>query len=186
MQNKRNLLIIISIAFSTLLFFALGLPHCIYNDAFIPPDSFSYMESANTLYKSLMPDPVRPLGYAAILGLPNLFLPLVHTDQYIAFGILVNWFVWLGTVALLFRTLRLVAGPKASFRITLIYVFTLGSVVINYLALTESVTTFLLVLLTYFVIRFVQTQKWPLLFSAIGFLNLQSLSDPGFITWGSC
>lgn len=184
MQNKRNLILVISIAFSTLLFFVLGLQHCIYNDAYIPPDSFSYMESANMLYINLMVHPIRPLGFAAILGFPNLFLHSVHTDQYVAFGILVNWFVWLGTVVLLFQTLKLVMGPKASFWTTLIYVFTLGSVMINYLALTESVTTLLLLLLTYFVIRFMQTKKWGMLFSAIGFLNLAILVRPGFYYLG--
>ena len=82
-----------------------GFSTVMFNSSFIPPDSTTYIEAADMLYNDFAPHHLRPLGYAFLLGLPNLFIEM-DTHDYVIWSTVLNALAWLLMLLLCFKTLE--------------------------------------------------------------------------------
>ncbi|NNK87700.1 MAG: hypothetical protein HKO90_05415 [Flavobacteriaceae bacterium] len=180
MYSVRTILAI-AIGLAAILFIILGLSECIFNSAYVPPDTSTYIEASNMLFADFKPHPLRPVGYALLLGLPNLFMDNVGDRQYITFGILLNLFCWLASIVILYKIFLNWFKTKVAFWLTLFWVFSLGTVAQNFLALTDSVAVFMLMLLSLYLVKYQGSGKMKYMIISVSLLNLLVLIKPGFL-----
>lgn len=150
----------------------------------IPPDTINYIKASNMLYNDLTAHPTRPIGYAFISGLPNLFCSSLSNNGYILFGILLNFISWVVSIVFFFKTTSLFFSHKFSFLITLIPIFTLGSIFSVFWMLTEPITILMLSLISYNLSKYIINEDIKHLIVATSLLNLAILVRPGFIYLG--
>ncbi|MCK5824152.1 MAG: hypothetical protein KAG96_01965 [Ichthyobacteriaceae bacterium] len=179
MYNLK-LIVIVSVVIAFAFFVLTGIYINIFNDAFILPDSRSYIDASNMLYNNFKPHPFRPMGYALILGLPNVFIKLVTVNQYIIFGVFLNLVSWLGSIIVFYKTLMLSFGNKTSFWISIIFALSIGNIAIAFMVLTEPITMFLLVLALYNVIKYSKYKNLSNLIIPSSLINILVLIRPGF------
>ena len=172
-------LIIISLLIAVCIFKLLQLEDCIYEKAWISQDSSGYIEAADLLYNERAVHPVRPLGYAFILGLPNLVIDGPSVEQYIIWSFVINMLSWLATILLLFKTLNLFLSKRTSFWVSLVFTTCLGSMVHSAMVLTESMTGFLLMLACYYLFVYQKSKHVSHLLLAAAVLNVSILFRPG-------
>ena len=168
-KKAHYALLITSLIFALILFKLLQMEDCIFNKNFISFDAYTYMDASNMLFKDLTAHSIRPLGFALLLGLPNLVLNSVPIDTYIMFGIIVNLILWLGIIFLLYESLLLFIGKKSSFIATIVFIFCIGNIFQIFRISTETITTFLLVLMSYFLFKYAKNKNikhliWVLVF----------------------
>lgn len=174
-------LIIIAIFFLLSFSFFLGYASCMFDDTYLLPDAHDYIDAANMLYDHACPHPTRPMGIALLLGLPKLFFEKVSNNQYIIFSICLNTVAWLATILLLYKTVSLFSSSKISYYLSLVYLFSIGSVSNLFLVMTETLSTFFLMLMSYFMLKFLQNQSIKYLFVAVSSLNFAILMRPGIM-----
>ena len=179
MYQRKSLLLIALISF-VLFSFLLGFPYLVFNKLFIPPDSFSYIEASNMLFQNLEAHANRPLGFALLLGLPNLIFQSLTSDQYISFGLVLNFLSWGGSLFFFYKTISLTFGKKTSFWSTLLLILCVGSMAHVFLLLTESLVQFLLTLIAYLILKYHKHKKQVNLIAAASIMNGLVLIRPGF------
>jgi len=177
---QRKTLLLIAIISLILFYLLLGFHSLVFNKLFIPPDSFSYIEASNMLFQNLEPHANRPLGFAFILGLPNLFLADVSDHQYITFGLFLNLLSWIGTLIFFHKSMLLFFGKKTSFWATVLLLFCFGSIAHVFLILTESLVQFLLTFIGFLVLKYHKAKNLRYLIFASSILNGLVLIRPGF------
>lgn len=181
---KTRTIVLITLGFASLFFLAFGLSGFMFSSPFIPPDSHSYINASNLLFNELKPHPYRPLGFAFILGLPNLFLDTMSVKQYVIYGVLLNIAAWIGTLVFLFKTLCIYFNKKTAFWLTVFSLLSIGSMVQVFLVLTESVTGFFLAVIVFQILKYNKDKNFKRLVFSVALLNLLILIRPGFLYIG--
>lgn len=121
----------------------------------IYPDSGSYFEAAKNVYVYQIGHNYRPMVMAAINGIPYLFGG-TDPDVYV-FSYYVNVFCWLLTGLILFEMLKEYVSARMAFLFTLLYFFSIGTIVLIYHLLSENIYTLFIMLVFYFLQRYYQT-----------------------------
>lgn len=94
LERFRNEIILLVLALGWLFLLAVSLQ--LKPELSFIGDDWSYLEAASTLYFEFLPDETRPLGIAAIYGLPLLFTD--NLDHAISWGLTLNLLCWLVSV----------------------------------------------------------------------------------------
>lgn len=178
--NYIQLIVISGVVFLAI-FYSLQLVNNIFDVDYRPPDSPTYIESADLLYNHLGPHPTRPMGYALILGIPYLFSQNPSQNSTVIYNGCLNLILWIGTILMLFNTLKLFASNKISFVATCIFIICVGNIANIGLILTETLTTFILTLTGYLFFKYTKICKPEYLTWAVGLLNILVLVKPGMI-----
>lgn len=140
------------------------------------PDSYSYLLACQELFWEGKFNDHRPILFSLLNGLPLLFT--TKSDLIYSWSIVLNLLAWLGTIHLLFYILKSFLPIKIAFYASLFFVFCIGNVFINFHLLTESIYTFLLILLISQLIAFEKTKKIPNLIYVFSLLLLGCLIKP--------
>lgn len=170
--NYHFLLILISIFWILILNFLLQ----IQQQTFIFPDTYSYLIASENLYQNHIIDSIRPVLMALIHGLPYFFG--FTKEALFSWSLVVNIFSWMSTIILLFEILKTFLNCKRAFYATLVYVFIIGSAVINFHPLSESVFTLFLFLSIYFFSAYFSTKKFSFLSFGFTVLIISLLIKP--------
>ncbi|MEL1244588.1 hypothetical protein AAEO56_09975 [Flavobacterium sp. DGU11] len=149
----------------------------IKNQNVIYSDSDNYRESADFLYHNFKAHYYRPLGMAAITGLPYLFGG-DDTSVY-NFSLVINVIAWLASALLLFSFLKKSLSDKMAFAFSLIFYSALGPLFTNFHLLTESLFTFIMLLSFYFIDRYYSRRSFYFLSLSISILLFAILIKPG-------
>lgn len=149
----------------------------ITGQGYIYNDSDNYREAASLLYRNGMAHYYRPLLMAAITGLPYLFGG-DDTDVY-RFSLLLNITCWIGTALLLYELLKVYIFQKTAFVGALIYILLLSPAFTVFHLLTESLYTFLTLLVFLLLVKYHSQQRYRDLTVALGVLMLLMLIRPG-------
>ena len=139
-------------------------------------DDSSYLYSTKLLYSEFKLDNTRPLLISAIHGLPYLFDGSDKT--VINWGFFLNFSCWFLTDLLLFRMLSFRLGQKKAFYLSLLFIFCVGNLAINYNFLSESIFIFMIVLSIYFIHKYYETKIHYYITIAISILLLNALIKP--------
>lgn len=174
LKNKYYfLIIVISIVWVSFFYYILQFN----KQNFIFPDSENYKESASYLYHNLKPHYFRPLVMAIITGFPYLFK--CSDAQIYAFSFYLNLLCWIGTSLLLFNLLKEFVSLKKSFFYTCIYISLVGSTIINFHLLTESIFNFMIMLAYFFIFKYYKTSKFYFLSISLSLFIITILIKPG-------
>lgn len=147
------------------------------NQDFIFPDSVTYLEAAKNLYHDFRPHDIRPIFLALLNGIPLAFGG--GDNSVFMWSYALNAACFIGTALLLFTLLRQWLPNKISFLISAIYLLTLGSAVMVFHLLSESIYTFLLFLVIFLIFRYDKTRRFAFLSWALTLLILLILVRPG-------
>jgi hypothetical protein len=168
----EHLLLLIAIVFALFISYTIQL-----NARFSSTgDDSSYLYSAKLLYSEFKLDNTRPLLISAIHGLPYLFDGSDKT--IINWGFFLNFSCWFLTDLLLFRMLSFRLGRKKAFYLSLLFIFCVGNLAINYNFLSESIFIFMIVLSVYCVDKYYQTLAHHYITLAISILLFNALIKP--------
>jgi hypothetical protein len=149
----------------------------IKNQHIIYPDSDNYREAADFFYHNFKAHYYRPLGMAAIFGLPYLFGG--NDASVYEFSFIVNVLSWLGSALLLFSFLKRYLSANMALTFTLLFYTILGSAFITFHLLTESIYIFLILSVFYFIDRYYRTTSFNYLAFALSVLLFTMLIKPG-------
>ncbi len=116
--------------------------------SFVFPDSESYILASENLYYLHKADIIRPSLIAAINGFPLLFGYSI--DSLFFWNTVINLIFWLAIILLIYQMSLQFVSQKIAFLLTLLYLFSVGSLVLIFQVLSETPFTFLLLLSLYF------------------------------------
>ena len=140
-------------------------------------DCDNYRESACYLYHNFKAHYFRPIGMAIITGLPYIF---GATDVSIyKFSLLINSMSWLCTALLLFNFLKKQLTINIALMWTLLFYSIISYVFINFQLLTESIFTFLMITVFYFLDKYFKSKSFYFLSIGISILLFAMLIKPG-------
>ena len=180
MFNKANLLYI-SIVILLLFLIVTGIPKHLLDESLIFSDAISYIDSSNLLFNSFKPHPTRPIIYAFIAGIPNLFLESVSDTQYVIYNTLLNVIAWIITILLLNKTLLLFFERRIAFWATVLFIINLGSLAHIFQVISETVTTMLLTTILFYTANYIIDKKFSNLILISSIMNVLTLIRPGFL-----
>lgn len=143
---------------------------------FIFPDSVTYIIAGESWYESFTLDALRPVLIAMITGFPLLFG--FSQDVLFDWSLLVNAVCWLAVILMLFSILKSFLTEKKAFLFALAYMACIGSVILVFHLLTETVFTFFLVAIVFFFKKYTDTQKFKWLAFALSLLVISLLIKP--------
>lgn len=179
-QNTHSiLLVLIGCILLLSMYSILDLGALIFLDTFITPDSRTYMEASDLLFKEFSPHHTRPIGYAFLLGIPNLIMEM-STRDYLVWGIMLNIASWLAMLLIGFQTFSLYFKRWVAFSMTSVFFIFWSYYGFVFLVLTETLTATGLVLITYLFAKFHKTKSVRYFLSAVAVLTLLVLVRPGF------
>ena len=139
-------------------------------------DCDNYRESASYLYHNFKTHYFRPIGMAIVTGLPYFF---GATDVSIyKFSLIINIITWLGTALLLFNFLKKQLTISIALLWTLLFYSIISFVFINFQLLTESIFTFLIVTVFYFLDKYFNSKSFYFLSIGISILLFAMLIKP--------
>ena len=170
--KSEALLLLIGIAWISLLDFVLQ----IRAQNLFYPDSGNYLESAQNLYEHAQGHYFRPLLMAAITGIPFLFGGA--KEAIFAWSLLVNVSCWLASGILIFKIAKDFVSSKAAFLWALVYYGCIGSAVVNFHLLAESIFTFMLLLSVYYLKLYSDGKQFYFLALSLSLLVLSLLVKP--------
>jgi hypothetical protein len=166
-------LIIVGLLFLLLLSAALQL----LQQRYFFPDSTSYFNAAVQLYHHFEPNDIRPMLIAAINGFPLVF---GFPDNSISlWSIVINAVCWLSTILMLFEILKKFLPEKAAFVFSLGYLFCVGSAVLVFHLLSETIYAFFLFLVLFLFGKYAETREFKFLSLSLSVLILSLLVKPG-------
>lgn len=140
-------------------------------------DSYSYEEAAHFIYHlGGQPHPTRPFLYPLIVGIPYLFSS--DYNVFLTFNYAINACFWLLTVLFLYKSLVLITQTRYAFALSLLFACNLGNIFINPQILTESVYTFTLALILFFLTKYFVHHKINSLTTAVALSILSILIRP--------
>ena len=140
------------------------------------PDTLSYLIASENLYKLQLVDAGRPTLIMFIHGFPYLFG--FSKWALFSWNFVVNCISWLLIITLLFEILKSFANQKSAFVFTLIYIFTIGSAVINFHVLSETIFTLFLFASLYYFHKFYLSKRFIFLSVGFSLLILSVLIKP--------
>lgn len=166
------LLVFIALIFSLIVNYCMQISYV----RFIFSDSYSYILAAKELYYDFRFNDHRPLVINAINGLPLLFG--YDEKSLFVWSLLVNYFCWIGTILLLYKIAKNKFSERKSFLFALIYIFFIGNFFIVFHLLSETIFTFLLVVVLQFLILFNTTKKIGFFIFSLSLLIVMSMIKP--------
>jgi hypothetical protein len=171
--KSQILLVFIGVIWIALLntLFSISSQHYIY------PDSDSYREAGFLLYKNFTAHYYRPMGMAAIFGLPYLFGG--NDAAVYEFSTVINLLSWLGSALLLFSFLKKILPYNKAFIFTLVFYTLLGSAFTIFHLLSESIYIFLILFSFYWIDRYYRTALFRYLAFSLSILIFMILIKPG-------
>ena len=175
-------LISTSVLTAIVFYFTLGNDKIIFD--FIPSDTSTYIDASNMLYDEMKPHPTRPLGYAFISGIPKIIYPNIGENNYIMFGVFVNLLAWVGTIILFYKSLTIYFTNKVSYLFTFGFIFTFSGLSHIFWMLNEPLISFIISLITYYLLKYNKNQNHKYLILSTTLLNLSILIKPGFYYLG--
>jgi hypothetical protein len=139
-------------------------------------DCDNYRESASYLYHNFKTHNFRPIGMAIITGIPYLF---GATDATIyEFSLIINTIAWLGSALLLFNFLKKQLQISKAVIGSLLFYSIISFVFINFKLLTESIFTFLMITVFYFLEKYYTKKSFHFLSMSISILLFSILIKP--------
>ena len=135
-------------------------------------DSLSYKEAAKMLFYGAKAHPTRPIGIAFFFGFLERIHPILIT--------VVQFLLWIGTILVLNKSISLIANKRISFILCLIFILCFSHILYIHLELTETITTFLLTLTSYFILKYTKAHSFKNLAYASAILLFMVLIKPGF------
>lgn len=140
-------------------------------------DSYSYEEAAHFIYHlGGQPHPTRPFLYPLIVGIPYLFSS--DYNVFLTFNYAINACFWLLTVLFIYKSLILITQTRYAFTLSLLFACNLSNIFINPQILTESVYTFTLALILFFLTKYFVKHEIRHLTTAIALFVLSILIRP--------
>ena len=140
------------------------------------PDSATYVQAARSLYIAASPDPSRPALFSLLVGLPMLF---GMADAVVVWSVLLNLVAWLGTILLTYKIARRYVSAKRAMILAIVLAACPGSAILVFHILTETIFTFVLILVVYLLIRFYETKEFRFAAFAVGLTIASVLIKPG-------
>ena len=140
------------------------------------PDTLSYLIACENLYKLQLVDAGRPTLILLIYGFPYLFG--FSNWALFPWSFVINCISWFLIITLLFEILKSFVNQKKAFIFTLIYIFTVGSAVINFHLLSETIFTLFLFASLYCFHKFHLSKRFGFLSFGICLLILSVLIKP--------
>ncbi len=158
----------------------------IFKQNYIYSDTESYIRASTDLYLKYKPNDIRPSLIAAINGLPLLFG--LNKSALFNWNMVINLAFWFATVLFIYSLCSKLITKKAAFYLALIYVFTLGSLLIVFEFLSETVFTFFLLISLVLFQKFNSSKKILFLSIAFSTIVLSMLIKPAslFLFVGVC
>jgi hypothetical protein len=154
--------------------YSLQLWDALHDANFQAYDSASYLEASDFLYNKGEAHVMRPVGYPILLGLPYFF----GGKPSIFWGVALNFMLWFGSIALLYRILRK-ATTLIFTRIGVgFFVLNIGTFALLFQLLSETLFTFCLLLFAYCLQLFFEKNNIKHLFFAAAVLSYSALVRP--------
>lgn len=178
-RYNHLLIVLCSLIAMILMSSLLGFTQGMFPEQHLLPDSYTYIDAANLLYEKFQPHPIRPIGIAFLMGIPNLFFETISLGQYTTYNLLLNFALWLGSVLMINRSLLVFVGKRTAFLFTLLFIGCIGNLINSFFLLSETLTTFLLSLFAYYLIRYEKSKSHNFLVWAGIIINLSVLVRPG-------
>jgi hypothetical protein len=147
------------------------------SQTFVFPDSRTYLAAAKELYLHGRAHEARPLGIAALDGLPLAFG--FGDKAVILWSRALNAGCWIGTALLLFAQTRSFVNGRCAFLWTLAFILCAGPAILVFHLLSELPWMFFLMLSAYCLFRFSRSKRTVFLSGAIGSLAFAMLVKPG-------
>ena len=172
------LLIEIGIVWIILLNFILQ----IKGQTFVFLDSESYLLASENLYLYHKTDTIRPTFIAAINGFPLLFG--FSKNALFLWNTFVNLICWFAIVELIYKIVSKLAPQKNAFIFSLVYLFSVGSLIIVFQVLSETVFALMLLLSLYFFQKYFDNKEAKYITIGMSLLVLSILIKPvslGFV-----
>ncbi len=115
-------------------------------------DSMSYFKAGIAFLTHFKADPVRPLGYPILVAWPSILD--INRHFVLLWNIFLNMTAWALTSVFIFKTLNLFIEKKIAIAAAMLFLFCVGDLEYVYLILSETVFTFLLTAIVYFVSKY--------------------------------
>jgi|APCry1669192647_1035423.scaffolds.fasta_scaffold01903_3 hypothetical protein len=148
----------------------------IFQQNYIYADTESYIRASKDFYFSHKPNEIRPSLIAAINGLPFLF-GFTKSSLFL-WNTILNLILWLATLLLIYSFCSKIVNPKKAFYIALVYVFTLGSLLVVFEFLSEPLFSFSLLVPLILFQKYDNTKKIGFLSIGLSMLIISMLIKP--------
>jgi hypothetical protein len=135
-------------------------------------DTVSYQAASKYLFSKGIAHPFRPIGIAFIFGLLKSFQPILI--------IIFQFFLWTGTTLVIYNSLKLVTSAKKSFLLALTFLLFISNILFVSWQVTETITTFLLSLSTFYILKFNEKKISKYLLFSASIIVLLVIIKPGF------
>lgn len=135
-------------------------------------DTISYQTASKYLFSKGIAHPFRPIGIAFIFGLLKSFQPILI--------IIFQFFLWTSTILVIYNSLKLVTTTKNSFLLALTFLLFISNILFVSWQVTETITTFLLSLSTFYVLKYNERKISKYLLFSASIIVFLVIIKPGF------
>lgn len=173
MINKRQI-VLNSVAFLILVIIVISCQ--LLNQNYKFPDSYSYLLACKELYFNFKLNDHRPFLFNLIYGIPLLFTK--NIESLFLWSLILNVLFWFATINLLYKSLLSFTSPKIAFIASLLFSISIGNIFIIFHLLTETIFTFITILIVYQSINYSKDKEIKPLIYALSVLILACLIKP--------
>lgn len=173
MINKRQI-VLNSVAFLILVIIVISCQ--LLNQNYKFPDSYSYLLACKELYFNFKLNDHRPFLFSLIYGIPLLFTK--NIESLFLWSLILNILFWFATINLLYKSLLSFTSPKIAFIASLLFSISIGNIFIIFHLLTETIFTFITILIVYQLINYSKDKEIKPLIYALSVLILACLIKP--------
>ena len=143
---------------------------------FVFPDAESYLLASENLYCFHKPDIIRPSLIATINGFPLLFG--FSKSELFQWNTFVNLTAWFSILLLIYKMVSKFTIQKTAFFASLLYLFSVGSFILVFQVLSETVFALLLLLSLCFFQKYYESKEIKYISIGISLLTLSVLIKP--------
>lgn len=173
MINKRQI-VLNSVAFLILVIIVISCQ--LLNQNYKFPDSYSYLLACKELYFNFKLNDHRPFLFSLIYGIPLLFTK--NIESLFLWSLILNILFWFATINLLYKSLLSFTSPKIAFIASLLFSISIGNIFIIFHLLTETIFTFITILIVYQLINYSKDKEIKHLIYALSVLISACLIKP--------
>lgn len=140
------------------------------------PDAENYYMSAQFLFQDFRGHAYRPILFAFITGFPLFF----GASKELVFNwvILLNLIFWLSSIIVLFKIISNFVSLKKAFLLSIIFIFSISNLFFLFHYLTETLLTFIFLIIIYNFQKNLQTNEYRYLVFSIALLLFSVLIKP--------
>lgn len=147
-----------------------------FNQNYVYPDTESYIRASKEFFFLGQVDEIRPSIIAILTGLPLLFG--FESNSLFLWNIILNITLWFSTILMIYYCISKFASKKYAFYGAIIYLFSIGSLLIVFEFLAETIFTFFILLTLLFLQKYEASKKELFLIVALSILVLSALVKP--------